>query len=85
MYIFQGSESTSSLTHGDSTPLYTVNMSQAYKLNLFVSIVETLSNEKGKFYIFFFIPRRWNREGDIVCHGVVRPSIHPSVRISFPE
>ena len=41
MYIFQGSESTSSLTHGDSTPLYTVNMSQAYKLNLFVSTIIT--------------------------------------------
>ncbi|XP_053396044.1 intermembrane lipid transfer protein VPS13A-like isoform X3 [Mercenaria mercenaria] len=36
-FSLQGSESTSSLTHGDSTPLYTVNMSQAYKLNLFVA------------------------------------------------
>ncbi|KAL4233205.1 hypothetical protein ACF0H5_007889 [Mactra antiquata] len=32
-----GSESSSSVTHGDSTPLYTVNMMQAYKLNLYVA------------------------------------------------
>ncbi|WAR06888.1 VP13A-like protein [Mya arenaria] len=36
-FSLESSENSISLTHGENTPLYNVNMNQTYKLNLFVS------------------------------------------------
>jgi len=43
--VLQGVGGTSSLAHGESSSLYTLNMDQTYKLNLYVCIPHSHASE----------------------------------------